>query len=78
MDIEQRAGKIMGDLIPVKSGERYKRAQTDFKEWMEKEKISEISEKVILVYLELKSQTLAPNSLFSLFSMIKACNPNIG
>lgn len=75
MDIDAEADSILGELLPEKSVDRYKKSLKDFRNWMSANGLDKISENAVLVYLKQKSTTLAPNSLFSLFSMLKTGLP---
>lgn len=75
MDIDAIAETIRANLLPDQSRERYEKALKEFQNWMLENGISIIEEKVVLVYLSKKSETVAPTTLWSIFSMIKKCLP---
>lgn len=49
----------------------------DFNKWVDEKPCATIDEDAVLAYLQYKSETIAPNSLFSVFSMLKKCLPSI-
>lgn len=75
MDISERAKKIRGNLLPKKSENKYRKTFKDFQTWMAEQGLDNISEDVVLVYLESK-ENLAPTSLWSIFSMLKKSLPS--
>lgn len=77
MDIREKAKAILRECIPEKSRDRYNKALKDFNEWTVRQQCPTINEDVVLVYLKFKSETLAPNSLFSVFSMLNKCLPSL-
>lgn len=64
--------------IPEKSSVRYKKCLKEFNNWMDSNQEADVTEKVLMAYLQHKSATLAPNSLASLYSMLKTCLPKLG
>lgn len=76
MDIRKRAQEILRECIPEKSRDRYLKTLKEFTNWLDEQNCT-ADEDSVLVYLQHKSKTLAPNSLFSVFSMLKKCLPSI-
>lgn len=66
-----RAQEIKGNLLPEKSGWRYRNAEAEFRGWVAKQEGAKIDEDTVLVYLSEKAEKSSPNPLFALFSMIK-------
>lgn len=60
------------ELVPEKSRPRYLRAYKQFLEWRKKNNVEGIcSEEVLLAYVKELSQTSAPSTAWSNYSMIK-------
>lgn len=73
MDITARANQIKANLLPDKSASRYKKQLEVFQTWMKTQGYEDINEDTLLVYFEEKATTVSPNSLWSIFSMLKKC-----
>ena len=72
-EISEGAADAMGQLLPNKSRAAYEKAFKRFEDWCQKKNVKEVSEKVILAYLNVELKGLKPSTLWSQFSMIKAC-----
>lgn len=74
-DIHERAKIILRKMGPKrqKSVDEYHRQYQHFKQWMEKEKIGEIDEHVLLVYFNhiIDDLKRKPSCLWPLFSKLK-------
>ena len=73
ISLQEQAATIRREaLLPTVSLVRYEEAFCKFIEWPnENHQTSLPDENMLLVYLKYKSCTLAPSSLWSLFSMLK-------
>ena len=71
-DLLDAAAAVEEDLLPDKSGDRYKSAFDLLKSWLISKDTSSYAEPVLLAYFHELSQTLAPTTLWSRFSMIKS------
>ncbi|KAJ3662029.1 hypothetical protein Zmor_006397 [Zophobas morio] len=69
----QDSNEIMENLLPEKSRDVYKKVCQKFLRWKEQQGIGEITEMVILNYLQDQSKNAAPSSMWNYCSMIKAC-----
>jgi hypothetical protein len=72
--IEAKASQIIrGRLLPILSQVRYQDAWAKFMEWKERldEKPSTPDENMLLVYLDELSNSFAPSSLWTIYSMLK-------
>lgn len=71
--IEKAAQEAVGQLLPRKSGEQYKKQLSEFIKWCKERNVEEFTEeKVLLAYFLEKSKKLKASSLWSVYSMIKA------
>jgi hypothetical protein len=59
-------------LLPVKSKAAYEKVYASFCYWRENNKVSAVTEEVILAYLDEKQETLSPASLWPHYSMLKS------
>ena len=71
--LEERANKIRSEaLLPVVSQARYEEAYRKFLDWKSKLFTSNVpDENMLLVYLNQLSLSMAPSSLWTIFSMLK-------
>jgi hypothetical protein len=63
--------EAMEELLPDKSSIRYTRCYNKFLDWQKSKNISSFDEKVLLTYFYEISQTFAPPTLWSIYSMLK-------
>lgn len=72
-EIEKAAQEAVGQLLPRKSGEQYKKQLSEFMKWCKERNVVELTEeKVLLAYFLEKSKKLKASSLWSMYSMLKA------
>ena len=72
--IKKAAKTIQLSLLPAKSKQRYTAAYNDFKKWRKNKKVgTSFAEEVFLVYFGELAENYAPPTLWSKYSMIKAC-----
>lgn len=71
----EKAVKIacVGGLLPAKSMRLYEVVYGRFKEWCLTKKVRSTTESVLLAYFSERSAQIKPTSLWSEYSMIKAC-----
>lgn len=72
MDIDFAANEAMGCLLPPKSRDTYEKKFNEFKDWCAKKKISDINEKVLLVYFNKEMAKKNPNTTWATYSMLKS------
>lgn len=60
------------NLLPEKSKGIYKKTYDQFKSWCSSKNVSKITENVVLAFLGEKSKHIAPPTLWSTYSMLKA------
>lgn len=70
-DVLEAARSAVSSLIPEKSSRQYESAYNDFMKWCGSKKVKNVSENVILAYLEYKAKKLRPPTLWSIYSMLK-------
>ncbi|KAK9695456.1 hypothetical protein QE152_g32564 [Popillia japonica] len=70
-DIEEALMEAEERLLPQKSRLIYEREYQSFKKWESTNKITGMSEKVLLAYFSEKSKQVKPSSLWSYYSMLK-------
>jgi hypothetical protein len=70
-DIRAAALATGGNLLPEKSQTGYNNSYNDFKEWCKTRNVTKISENVVLVYFQEKSQNYKSSTLWSLYSMVR-------
>ncbi|KAJ6647342.1 hypothetical protein Bhyg_02564, partial [Pseudolycoriella hygida] len=80
--IEEQARAIVGELLPSKSKDKYKKNYEKFMAWHRENDISEndFSENVMLVYFDELKKTYAPSSIWCIYSMLRTsieCNHNV-
>lgn len=69
-EIREAANIAMGDLLPIKSKDKYKTAYGKFVTWARSKNIKNYSENCLIVYF----QSFQSNkSLWSTYSMLKSC-----
>ncbi|KAK9696284.1 hypothetical protein QE152_g32011 [Popillia japonica] len=68
---EEAVMEAEGRLLPQKSRLIYEREYQSFKKWKSTNKITGMSEKVLLAYFSEKSKQVKPSSLWSYYSMLK-------
>lgn len=71
-DILQEAKEATANLIPEKSKVTYFKEYLQFENWMKKRGVSAINEEVLLAYFLHLSKKIAPSSMWTKYSMIKA------
>jgi predicted KAP-like P-loop ATPase len=70
-DIRAAALATIKNLLPEKSQTRYNNSYNDLKEWCKTRNVTKITENVLLVYFQEKSQNYKSSTLWSLYSMVK-------
>jgi hypothetical protein len=70
-DIRAAALATVGNLLPEKSQTRYNNSYNDFKEWCKTRNVTKITENVVLVNFQEKSENYKSSTLWSLYSMVK-------
>src|SRR3978361_777113 len=70
-DVLEAARSAVSSLIPEKSARQYESAYSNFMQWCGSKKLKNVSETVILAYLEDKAKTFRPPTLWSIYSMLK-------
>ncbi|KAH0814301.1 hypothetical protein GEV33_008491 [Tenebrio molitor] len=71
-NILKKANLLREKLLPVKSKAAYEKVYASFCYWRENNKVSAVTEEVILAYLDEKQETLSPASLWPHYSMLKS------
>ena len=71
-DINEAAAEAMEQLLPKKSKATYEKAFKRFENWCCKKNVKEVSEKVMLAYLNTELKDLKASTVWSNFSMIKS------
>lgn len=69
--ISANAAAIINNLLPTKSKENYLKTYEEFSTWRSAKGLS-ISESVLLVYFDYLSKTKNPNTLWCIYSKLKA------
>lgn len=72
-DVLEAANAATLNLLPEKSRTQYENVYKRFKEWCQKKKTTQFSENVLLAYFAEKSKHLKPSTLWSEYSMVRAC-----
>ncbi|KAH0812075.1 hypothetical protein GEV33_010716 [Tenebrio molitor] len=67
-----KANLLREKLLPVKSKAAYEKVYASFCYWRENNKVSAVTEEVILAYLDEKQETLSPALLWPHYSMLKS------
>jgi hypothetical protein len=70
--IRETAQKVIDNLLPKKSSNRYWKEYELFIKWSNENGINSFNEFVLLAYFEHKSKTLRSSSLWTFFSMLKS------
>ena len=70
--ILQRAAKIMDNLLPQRSVDRYNSTYAAFRRWQANHHVHSFDENVLLVYFDTLSQKFAPITLWANYSMLKS------
>lgn len=71
-DVKVRADKAINNLLPSKSKPKYEAAYAKFIRWMKSKNLSNLSADIMLAYFDELSETLAPSSLWSTYSMLRS------
>lgn len=71
-EMEENAAKIIQDLLPQKSKQRYNLTYDKFVEWQTSRNVKSMSEAVMLTYFEELAQNWQASTLWSHFSMLKS------
>lgn len=66
-----RAEEMRNKSLPQKSSKRYQQRYNLFLKWKLQHDVAVTSENVILAYIEELSKEMAPNTLWSVYSMLK-------
>ncbi|KAJ3644169.1 hypothetical protein Zmor_026841 [Zophobas morio] len=70
--IAKKGKELRSNLLPLKSKNAYEKVYVSFQDWKNKNRIKEVTEDVILAFLDMRSQKLSPCSLWPEYSMLKA------
>lgn len=71
-EINDLAEKARGEIVPTKSRKRYNKAYDEYKKWRFSKNISNpTDENTFLAYFQMLSETKAPSTLWSIYSMLK-------
>jgi hypothetical protein len=71
-EIIQCAENAVEKLIPKASKEKYDRVYHEFMKWRVQRNANSFSDRTILAYLNEKKSKVAPNTLWGIYSMLKA------
>ncbi|KAJ3658229.1 hypothetical protein Zmor_009982 [Zophobas morio] len=71
-EIAKKGKELRSNLLPLKSKNAYENVYVSFQDWKYKNRIKEVTEDVILAFLDMRSQKLSPCSLWPEYSMLKA------
>ncbi|KAJ3659618.1 hypothetical protein Zmor_011298 [Zophobas morio] len=71
-EIAKKGKELRSNLLPLKSKNAYEKVYVSFQDWKNKNRIKEVTEDVILAFLDMRSQKLSPCSLWPEYSMLKA------
>ncbi|KAJ3662712.1 hypothetical protein Zmor_007046 [Zophobas morio] len=71
-EIAKKGKELRRNLLPLKSKNAYEKVYVSFQDWKNKNRINEVTEDVILAFLDMRSQKLSPCSLWPRYSMLKA------
>lgn len=66
------AQNAVNNLMPVKSKSKYELAYDKFMAWIKSKQIKSLCDSVLLAYFDELSETLAPTSLWSTYTMLKS------
>lgn len=69
--LKAEAELARNNLLPPKSKERYLNTYEKFMKWRDEKHTKSLSENVLLAYFSLLRQTMQPNSLWSVYSMLR-------
>lgn len=70
-DIENAASSAISLLIPTKSKDKYESTYKIFQKWCDEKKVTNINEKVLLAYFQIKSASYKSSSLWTFYSMLR-------
>ena len=70
--IVAKANAAKAKLIPQKSAAKYDNAFSHFKEWKRENHLTSSSEDTLMAFFEDMSEKYAPNTLWSMYSMIRS------
>ncbi|RZC33183.1 hypothetical protein BDFB_014663, partial [Asbolus verrucosus] len=70
--IKETAEKVINNLLPEKSADRYLKEYEQFIKWCDENDVTTINEYVLLAYFELKAKNFKSSTLWSIFSMLKS------
>uniref|UniRef100_A0A1B6D397 Tyr recombinase domain-containing protein n=1 Tax=Clastoptera arizonana TaxID=38151 RepID=A0A1B6D397_9HEMI len=71
-NISTEAFNVTTNLLPEKSRDRYTKSFEQFMSWCGNKGDSKISENIMLAYFTQKSKQCSPNTLWSIYSMLKS------
>ena len=71
-EVVERYENVMVKLLPPASKAKYDRVYAEFIVWREKNKTESFSERTIMAFLDKKRDKVAPNTLWSISSMLKS------
>lgn len=72
-EVSELANAASLNLLPWKSRKQYEISYNRFKEWCFKKKVVDCTENVLLAYFSQRSKDIKPSSLWSEYSMVRAC-----
>lgn len=72
-EIRALAENTMNNLLPAKSREIYEKNYAQFENWRKENKITTLSENILLAYFELRRQKYKSSSLWCLYSQLRSC-----
>jgi integrase len=70
-EIGNLAKEVTLNLLPSKSRIKYEKTYELFKSWCSSKKVNNVTENVLIAYMSTRSKTLAPSTLWSIYSMLK-------
>lgn len=72
-EVSEIANAASLNLLPRKSRKQYEISYNRFKEWCFDKKVVNLTENVLLAYFSKRSSDIKPSSLWSEYSMVRAC-----
>lgn len=72
VEVVNLANVATENLLPIKSKDRYMKVYSEFIDWKNEKKVSITDENVLLAYLNKLSEKFSPNTLWSLYSMLRS------
>lgn len=72
-ELRQIAENATSDLLPKKSREIYEKEFKNFDIWCTQNKVTSVSENILLAYFEIQSKKKKSSTLWSIYSMLRSC-----